>query len=59
MIHKSGKGLNRRNLAYMRKFYLTFPECETVSHKLTQMKSSLFQRIRTQMIVLEQLIANR
>lgn len=32
---KNGKGFSRSNLVYMRKFYLAFPICETVSHKLT------------------------
>ena len=31
----NGKGFSRSNLVYMRKFYLAFPICETVSHKLT------------------------
>jgi predicted nuclease of restriction endonuclease-like (RecB) superfamily len=30
-----GKGFSRSNLFYMRKFYLFFPICETVSHILT------------------------
>ena len=30
-----GKGFSRSNLTYMRKLYLTFPKCETLSHKLT------------------------
>lgn len=30
-----GKGFSRSNLHYMRKFYLTFPKCETVSHILS------------------------
>ena len=30
-----GKGFSRSNLIYMRKFYLTFPKSETVSHQLT------------------------
>lgn len=30
-----GKGFSRSALHYMRKFYLTFPICETVSHKLS------------------------
>lgn len=30
-----GKGFNRSNLTYMRKFYIAFPKCGTVSHKLT------------------------
>ena len=30
-----GKGFSRSNLTYMRKFYLTFPKSETVSHKLS------------------------
>ena len=29
-----GKGFSRSNLSYMRLFYLRFPICETVSHKL-------------------------
>jgi predicted nuclease of restriction endonuclease-like (RecB) superfamily len=29
-----GKGFSRSNLLYMRKFYLSFPKRETVSHKL-------------------------
>ena len=28
-----GRGFSRSNLSYMRKFYLAFPKCETVSHK--------------------------
>ena len=31
----NGKGFSRSNLVYMRKFYLAFPICETLSHKLT------------------------
>ena len=31
----NGKGFNRTNLTYMRKLYLTFPICGTLSHKLT------------------------
>ena len=31
----NGRGFSRSNLSYMRKFYLSFPKCETVSHKLT------------------------
>ena len=30
-----GKGFSRSNLTYMRKFYLTFPKSETLSHKLS------------------------
>lgn len=30
-----GKGFSRSNLTYMRKLYLAFPICETLSHKLT------------------------
>jgi len=30
-----GKGFNRNNLQYMRKFYLSFPNCTTLSCKLT------------------------
>ena len=32
---QNGRGFSRSNLSYMRKFYLSFPKCETVSHKLT------------------------
>ena len=32
---KNGKGFSRSNLTYMRKLYLTFPKCGTLSHKLT------------------------
>ena len=32
---KNGRGFSRSNLLYMRKFYLSFPICETVSHILT------------------------
>lgn len=32
---RNGKGFSRSNLTYMRKFYLAFPKCETVSHILT------------------------
>ena len=35
LTSKNGKGFSRSNLVYMRKFYLAFPICETVSHKLT------------------------
>lgn len=31
---RNGRGFSRSNLIYMRKFYLAFPKCETVSHKL-------------------------
>lgn len=31
----NGKGFNRSNLTYMRKLYLAFPICGTLSHKLT------------------------
>ena len=30
-----GKGFSRSNLTYMKKLYLAFPKCETLSHKLT------------------------
>lgn len=30
-----GKGFSRSNLTYMRKLYLVFPKCETLSHQLT------------------------
>ncbi|WP_374755951.1 DUF1016 N-terminal domain-containing protein [Emticicia agri] len=30
-----GKGFSRSNVFYMRKLYLSFPNSETVSHKLT------------------------
>ena len=32
---RNGKGFNRTNLTYMRKLYLAFPKCGTLSHKLT------------------------
>ena len=32
---QNGKGFNRTNLTYMRKLYLAFPKCGTLSHKLT------------------------
>ena len=32
---RHGKGFNRSNLTYMRKLYLAFPKCGTLSHKLT------------------------
>lgn len=32
---KRGKGFSRSNLIYMRKFYLTFPKSETLTHELT------------------------
>ena len=32
---RRGKGFSRSNLTYMRKLYLAFPICETLSHKLT------------------------
>lgn len=32
---KHGRGFSRSNLTYMRKLYLTFPKCETLSHILT------------------------
>ena len=32
---KRGRGFSRSNLTYMRKLYLMFPKCETLSHKLT------------------------
>ena len=31
---RNGKGFNRTNLTYMRKLYLAFPKCGTLSHKL-------------------------
>ena len=31
----NGRGFSPSNLSYMRKFYLSFPKCETVSHILT------------------------
>lgn len=30
-----GKGFSRSNLVYMRKLYLAYPKCETLSHQLT------------------------
>lgn len=35
LTSKKGKGFNRTNLTYMRKLYLAFPKCGTLSHKLT------------------------
>ena len=35
LTHTRGKGFSRSNLTYMRKLYLAFPKCETLSHKLT------------------------
>ena len=32
---RNRKGFNRTNLTYMRKLYLAFPKCGTLSHKLT------------------------
>jgi len=32
---RHGRGFSRSNLNYMRLFYLLFPICETLSHKLT------------------------
>lgn len=32
---RRGKGFSRSNLSYMRKFYLAFPKCVTLSHKLS------------------------
>lgn len=32
---RRGKGFSRSNLSYMRKLYVAFPKCETLSHKLT------------------------
>lgn len=32
---RNGKGFNRTNLTYMRKLYLTFPKCGTLSHQLS------------------------
>lgn len=30
-----GRGFSRSNLVYMRKLYIAFPKCATVSHKLS------------------------
>ena len=35
LTHLKGRGFSRSMLTYMRKFYLAFPKCETVSHKLS------------------------
>lgn len=35
LIRIKGRGFSRSVLNYMRKFYLAFPKCATVSHKLT------------------------
>lgn len=32
---RRGRGFSRSNLSYMRKLYIAFPKCETLSHKLT------------------------
>ena len=35
LTHLKGRGFSRSVLTYMRKFYLAFPKCATVSHKLS------------------------
>ena len=35
LTHLKGRGFSRSNLTYMRKLYIAFPKCETLSHKLT------------------------
>jgi len=35
LTRMNGRGFSRSNLTYMRKFYIAFPKCETISHKLT------------------------
>ena len=35
LTHLKGRGFSRSNLTYMRKLYIAFPKCETMSHKLT------------------------
>src|SRR5215469_2030902 len=35
LIMRHGRGFSRSNLNYMRLFYLCFPICETLSHKLS------------------------
>lgn len=35
LTERYGKGFSRSNVLYMRKFYVTFPKSETVSHILT------------------------
>jgi len=35
LILRHGRGFSRSNLNYMRLFYLLFPICETLSHKLS------------------------
>lgn len=35
LTRMKGRGFSRSNLIYMRKFYLTFPKSETLSHQLT------------------------
>jgi len=35
LTRTNGRGFSRSNLTYMRKFYVAFPKCETISHKLT------------------------
>lgn len=41
---RNGRGFSRSNLTYMRKFYLAFPKCETVSHKINM--ESLFRTFK-------------
>jgi len=35
LSHQYGKGFSRSNILYMRKFYICFPNSETVSHVLS------------------------
>ena len=35
LTHRYGKGFSRSNILYMRKFYISFPKSETVSHILS------------------------
>lgn len=35
LSHRYGKGFSRSNILYMRKFYICFPNSETVSHVLS------------------------
>ena len=41
LILLHGRGFSRSNLSYMRLFYLRFPICEKLSHKLTWCQSKI------------------
>ena len=40
-----GRGVSRSNLIYMRKFYLSFPKSETLSHQLTWVEDLFYKYI--------------